>query len=561
MTRARLLRSRRARRLGLLVVATLLVTAGCSSDDDGGSASTTTEFTTTASSQPEAARRDCVAPADLETPLTTPVEGTPSDLTLTSFDGTLIRIHWFPTEGAADEPAPTILMGPGWSLPGDTSTDGAPLFGALGIGLLNDEGYNVLTWDPRGFGESTGTASVNDPQIEGGDVTYLFNWLAAQPEVKLDAQGDPRMGMVGSSYGGGIQLTVASTDCRVDAIVPGLAWHSLETSLYKAETVKEGWATLLVDAAAGGSVDPHVTSAHASGAATGTISEEDITWFRSRGPGASIDLVDIPTLFVQGTVDTLFTLDEAVTNFTSLRERKVPTAMVWFCGGHGTCLTDAGDPERVTQASLAWLDRYVKEDDSVDTGPVLDIVDQDGTRWTGQDWPLPSGPGITSQSSGGTLELVAEGGSGPIETPTGPDPLAGLVSGITPARAENAVDVTVDTGSQEGVVVGAPKLSLSYTGTAPDGPRPTRVFAQLVDEETGTVVGNQVTPIEVILDGTARTTEVDMEMIAQHVRGGQDLTLQIVATTVAYAAPRLGGSITFDSIGLDLVVSEGLTEG
>jgi ABC-2 type transport system ATP-binding protein len=29
--------------------------------------------------------------------------------------------------------------------------------------------------------------------------------------------------------------------------------------------------------------------------------------------------------------------------------------MVWFCGGHGVCLTDRGDPKLDDTAALAWL--------------------------------------------------------------------------------------------------------------------------------------------------------------------------------------------------------------
>ena len=71
---------------------------------------------------------------------------------------------------------------------------------------------------------------------------------------------------------------------------------------------------------------------------------------------------------IQGTVDTLFTLDEAVTNYELLQDDGVPTSMLWFCGGHGVCLTDPGDQARVSEAAVAWLDRYVNLDDSADIG-------------------------------------------------------------------------------------------------------------------------------------------------------------------------------------------------
>ena len=48
-----------------------------------------------------------------------------------------------------------------------------------------------------------------------------------------------------------------------------------------------------------------------------------------------MDAIRVPTLLVQGTADTLFTLDEAMTNYRILRGNGVPAKMVWFCGGHG----------------------------------------------------------------------------------------------------------------------------------------------------------------------------------------------------------------------------------
>ena len=44
--------------------------------------------------------------------------------------------------------------------------------------------------------------------------------------------------------------------------------------------------------------------------------------------------IHIPTLLIQGTVDTLFTLQEAVENYAALRANHVPLKMLWFCGGH-----------------------------------------------------------------------------------------------------------------------------------------------------------------------------------------------------------------------------------
>jgi len=554
------------RSLGILAASLLVLTTACSSDASSDSAtskadgSTTTAATGTA--QQVSAGHTCDQGATTKDVTAALVPGVATDRTMTSFDGTKIRLHWFPVAGASkDKPAPTVLMGPGWSLAGDTSVDGGALFGAMSIKALHQAGYNVLTWDPRGFGKSTGNAEVDNPKFEGRDGQVMLDWVAEQPEALTDAPGDPRVGMVGFSYGGGIQLTLAAIDCRVDVIVPGIAWHSIETSLFKNRTVKSGWASILSNTG-GGHVDPHITSASKTGITTGLLSTEDEAWFVARGPGDLVDKITVPTLIVQGTVDGLFTLAEGTTNYDSFRRRDIPTAMIWFCGGHGTCLTDPGDPERVSKVEQAWLKRYLTGDTSVDTGPRFEFVDQEGTSWTAPD--LPKADGSIEVTGSGSLALKAEGAAGPSTVkPAHPDVLSGLVDGITPGPATNSVDVAVDPGQFTGTefALGAPSLSLAYTGTSPAGDKPTRVFAQLVDESGKLVVGNQVTPIQVVLDGQTHTVKVDLEPIAHKLTPGKKLTLQVVAVTPAYATPRLGGQITMSQIHLTVpTVSKGITQ-
>jgi ABC-2 type transport system ATP-binding protein len=50
-----------------------------------------------------------------------------------------------------------------------------------------------------------------------------------------------------------------------------------------------------------------------------------------------------------------------------------------------------------------------------------------------------------------------------------------------------------------------------------------------------------------------------MEIVAFTTKPGSKLTLQLVATTVAYAEPRLGGSVDFTKIDLSLPTAAGLT--
>jgi len=541
------------RKLGLVTTALVVsVSAACSSSAKPAA----TAAPTTSTAVPAAT---CTPPAATGPGRATRVAGVASDWTLTSFDNTLIRMHWFPAPTAsAKHPEPTVLMGPGWGQAGDTNTSTVGLFGSVGIDALQKAGYNVLTWDPRGFGQSTGTVETDSADFEGRDVQAMLDWVSTQPGVQLDGPRDPRVGMSGGSYGGGIQLITAAIDCRVDAIVPMIAWHSLKTSLLKADTPKNGWSSLLTAATAGKSVDPHIPSAYKASTTTEIISAEDRNWFDSRGPADLVKKITVPTLIVQGTADNLFTLDEGITNYRILRADNVPTAMLWFCGGHGVCLTNPGSPTRLGNAVMAWLDRYVKRDTTVDTGPRFNFVDQNGAVYTADDYPLPAGTPIAATGAG-TLSLVADGGSGPAHPAAGSkDPLAGIAAGITPAKATNAVNVAVNV-TTPAVIVGAPQLQLTYTGTTPPGVRPTRVFAQLVDDTTGLVLGNQITPIAVTLDGKQHQVSVPLENVAFTARSGSKLTLQLVAATTAYAVPRLGGSVTFAKIGLRVPVAAGLT--
>ena len=93
-------------------------------------------------------------------------------------------------------------------------------------------GYAVLTWSARGFGASTGQIALDSPGYEVRDTEQLVSWLARQPRVLLDHPGDPRAGIAGTSYGGGIALLAAAYDHRIDAVVAQSTWNNLATALF-----------------------------------------------------------------------------------------------------------------------------------------------------------------------------------------------------------------------------------------------------------------------------------------------------------------------------------------
>jgi ABC-2 type transport system ATP-binding protein len=464
------------------------------------------------------------------------------DAVVTSYDGTQIHLSFFPA--VAGKRAPTVLEGHGWGGSRDTDPNSASSeqTGNVGLGPLRNAGFNVLTWDARGFGESGGTVTVDSPQNEARDVSALIDWLAKQPEAKLDKKGDPRVGMTGVSYAGGIELVTAPRDKRIDAIAPIIAWNSLLTSLYKEQIVKGGWASALYASGVPTShnrLDPHITSAFTSGATTGTLSDADRDWFASRGPGsAAVARIRIPTFLVEGTADTLFTLHESIVNYDILRANHVPTKLMWFCGGHGVCLTGAGPAGHIETAVVAWLRHYLGGHKAVKTGPGFEWLADDATWRAAASYPPPVAAPVTAGGSG-LLAVSPADTSGTIVT-------AGL--------AGNAVNVPV-TVSAATQLLGEPQLDLTYSGTG--SAATTRVFAQLVDSARGLVVGNQATPIPLTLDGQPHSISRSLEAIAASAPAGGHYVLQLTGGTLLYGPVRAAALINFSAIHLSLPTTTG----
>jgi hypothetical protein len=157
----------------------------------------------------------------------------------------------------ADQGAhPLMMHGPGYSMGRKTS----------GFETYREDGYTVISWDPRGFGDSTGSAKVMDPEYEGQYLIHVLDWI----EQNLDylawrnestqefsprpingisiAGGDNLLvGAQGGSYGGGYQLLLIAVDPkkRLDAIAPDMTWYDLRDALNPGDVIKTVWGSAL----------------------------------------------------------------------------------------------------------------------------------------------------------------------------------------------------------------------------------------------------------------------------------------------------------------------------
>src|SRR2546423_13708331 len=125
---------------------------------------------------------------------------------------TLDTTYYQPKSASKDHRVAAVLLAHGF---GGTKEDVAP-----DAKDLADHGYAVLTWTAEGFGASGGQIHLDSPDWEVRDAQRLIDWLAARPEIRADAPGDPKVAVVGGSYGGGPALMSPGYDKRIDAIVP-----------------------------------------------------------------------------------------------------------------------------------------------------------------------------------------------------------------------------------------------------------------------------------------------------------------------------------------------------
>ncbi|MGW3727802.1 CocE/NonD family hydrolase [Streptomyces sp. F001] len=334
-------------------------------------------------------------------------------------------------------PAPAVLATNGF---GGSKNDGST--DAIGKAFAQ-RGYVGLVYSGLGFGRSGCLISLDDPAVDGRAAAQLLDFLAGKRAaddgtsvdyVTLDRPGDPRVGMIGGSYGGAIQLATASVDHRVDALVPMITWNDLGYSLAPNSAVgargvpgafKWQWTNGFYLIGEGQplsrpGLDPSRinsrTCLHFVSRACETIRTLNsgrypadraaglLDYARSVSPVSYLHRVQAPTLLVQGQADTLFNLNEATATYKTLKAHGTPVKMIWQSWGHSGGLTDPASGELnlgqgnlesayVGKRILSWFDRYLHKK-KIDTGPAFAyyrdwITDPHRTYATADRLPAP----------------------------------------------------------------------------------------------------------------------------------------------------------------------------
>ena len=457
-----------------------------------------------------------------------------------SFDGVEIPTVLFVPEGGADA---TILATHGWG-GSKASVEGYAQLAA-------NNGYALVVWDQRGFGESTAEVGLSGPK-EVADVSALIDVVAADDRIADGPDGEPRVGMIGASYAGGIQLNAAAVDDRIDALVPVIPWHDLTFSLVPNGVPKLGWTTLLyasgVEASRGLSepdpenlergVSPRLHELYAKTLARNELPPEGESYLSVRSTVAKADRIDTPSLVVQGLPDTLFTPNEGDRIVEALRSDGVDSRLVLFNGGH--TLTETAAPEgqvaEIESMAIAWFDHHLRGDDDPDIAP-LTYWDIQGQRFREADGFPPSRATVVEPT---LADLAGEGDSVVANSvaPTSTSHLSPENGDYAPG-AHATFDMTVGSDLE---VLGVPELSLSVTPLAARA----FLFAKVyhVSEGEETLINNQVAPVAV--EGTpGETRRVEWELVGfqRRFRAGDTLRLALAATDAGFASARRGAGV------------------
>ncbi len=435
---------------------------------------------------------------------------------------------------------------------------------------LARDGYAVLTWSARSFGRSTGKIGLNDPGGEVADVSRLIDWLAGRPEVRLDKDGDPRVGMAGGSYGGAVALLTAGHDDRVDAIAPAITYFDLADALFPGGVFKKLWAGIFVNSGGGcEKFEPALCEMYERVAESGVPDAEARALLEARSPSAVADRIDVPTLLLQGQSDSLFPLGQADAAAQAIRANGAPVGVDWIAGGH-----DGGDPEtaRVRQRVNAWFDRYLKDDEGADTGPAFRVTRTGGVDSTDGQAVLNGAsadryPGL---DSGGTAVPLTGRDEQSFANPAGGGPpavsaLPGLGgSGGLAQLSSLGIGISLDFPGQharfESVpvsgdlrITGSPTVTVRVRSTSDDAVLFAKVYDVGPDGRQQVLPSQLVAPVRVEDARAGKDVTLTLPAVDHEIEDGHRLRLVLASTDLGYATPSAPATYTV-SLKSDLTV-------
>jgi ABC-2 type transport system ATP-binding protein len=354
-------------------------------------------------------------------------------------------------------------------------------------------------------------------------------------------------------------LLIAAVDSRPDVLVARMTWNDLVYSLTPNGIIKIQWLTLLFlggESDSGGALAPDLVQRIAEIAALNDLTAATRDELRKRSPAAYAGQIRKPTFLLQGERDTLFNLVEPSRNLPMISATGSATKLLWFWGGHGG-YTDYANADRtwvsedpIESRQLKWLDRHLRNDPSVDTGPPFEYIDEKGA--------LRSASGVPPIATV-SLEL-GRGGLSLTKPPGRACPPSGAPScSFTEASNFSAPGrqaagqgpfdppgtfLNFDTTPLEGSLPVLGNARISFKVTTASG-QPVSLFWKFFDvspDGSAKLINRLVSPIKVT---SGKDTLMDLVGFSYTFAKGNRMRLMVASTDAAYYGTELADQVTF----------------
>lgn len=467
-----------------------------------------------------------------------------------------------PTTMVAGRKYPLVLHGHGYGQARckteDANGDCTP------IKRLREMGIGVISFDQRGFGESSGTVRVMDPDFEGHDLVALVDWAEANLDWLAYRDGNLVLGAYGGSYGGGYQLLLHRLDPkkRLDVLAADTTWYDLRYSLNPHGVFKSVATSAVFAVGEQGSQleqDDYFRQATVQANATLTYPAATLNWLNYHSPdyacdaanrlyaepysgrddagtysetppggavayrnGSSVSRTSFPkidVLLTQGMRDTLFNFNESYRNYRCLRAAGGDVRLMTHQSGHivdaptyqGASGPFACGAVAIRDAQMAWFKQKLlreplttAESALLDDGICLSLAPDDAF------YVRPE------------LDLI--GGQTFAIAPT-----SGIVIGSAADRMRPTTIPIATVGSAGAVLGGIPLAQLSVAHPSPAAP-PTAdpiIFVGLGVQHAGetswVLLDDMLTPIR----GLKNDAIVEMNGVAERLAAGDRLAFLV----------------------------------
>ncbi len=419
-------------------------------------------------------------------------------------------------------------------------------------------GYWVVFYDQRGWGQSGGRVHMMDPEFEVADLSQVIDWsLDHLPGVSRLPDNSPAIGMIGESYGAGLQTLATFTEPRLKALVPLTGWHDMNSLAPNGE-FRTGWGAILLSAGAinSGFGVGEMFAKPWNSAFDGTVSQDMQTLLYERSPASFCDKGMAPhadALFIQGFHDTIFAFQEAVKNADCWKDQGKDARVIGLQGGHvmpwpiqqwrgwlpiyqTEDTVYCGDYEAsTTDVILSWWDEKLKGQESVVPQYCVNVTEERGLAI---EEDLPPANRFNLPKSKVTIPLAGAFEWLMIPFDTGSDLFRAMWPGADLRDLKpnggfgrpKFIPLYVVRGDDE-VMLGTPKIDLRIAGTSSSNSMPmfVGVGVQHANRRRVRVASEQLTPLP-----EKGIYEMELPAVSQPLKAGDRVGLVVYGFTTQF---------------------------